>query len=29
VAVGRLALDPALKPGEWRDLTDDELEMLK
>lgn len=28
VAVGRLALDPALKPGDWRDLTDAELEML-
>lgn len=29
VAVGRLALDPALKPGEWRDLSKAELELLK
>ena len=29
VAVGRLALDPALAPGEWRDLTPEELELLK
>lgn len=29
VAVGRLALDAALKPGEWRDLTPAELELLK
>ena len=29
VAVGRLALDPALAPGEWRDLTSEELELLK
>ena len=29
VAVGRLALDPALDPGEWRDLTPEELELLK
>ena len=28
VAVGRLRLDPALAPGEWRDLTPDELELL-
>ena len=29
VAVGRLALDSALAPGEWRDLTPEELELLK
>ena len=29
VAVGRLALDTALAPGEWRDLTPEELELLK
>ena len=29
VAVGRLVLDPALAPGEWRDLTPEELELLK
>ncbi len=28
VAVGRLRLDPALAPGEWRDLTDEELGLL-
>ena len=28
VAVGRLALDPALAPGEWRDLTPEELSLL-
>lgn len=28
VAVGRLKLDPALKPGEWRDLTAAELALL-
>jgi len=25
VAVGRVTLDPALAPGQWRDLTDLEL----
>ena len=29
VAVGSLRLDPALKPGEWRDLTSAELELLQ
>jgi len=29
VAVGRLALDPALRPGDWRDLAPEELELLK
>lgn len=28
VAVGSLCLDPALRPGEWRDLRDDELRLL-
>jgi 16S rRNA pseudouridine516 synthase len=28
VAVGRLRLDPALAPGEWRDLTEEELSLL-
>ena len=28
VAVGRLALDPGLKPGEWRDLTREEIDGL-
>ena len=28
VAVGRLRLDPSLAPGEWRDLTPGELELL-
>ena len=28
VAVGRLSLDPALAPGEWRDLTSEELKLL-
>ena len=28
VAVGRLALDPALAPGEWRDLAPEELALL-
>ncbi len=28
VAVGALRLDPALAPGEWRDLTDEELRLL-
>ena len=25
MAIGSLALDPELKPGEWRELTDDEV----
>lgn len=29
VAVGTLKLDPALQPGEWRDLTENELAELK
>ena len=29
VAVGSLRLDPMLRPGEWRDLTDDELQQLR
>ena len=29
VAVGRLPLDASLRPGDWRDLTPDELELLK
>ena len=29
VAVGRLELDRRLRPGEWRDLTAQELELLK
>ena len=28
VAVGSLRLDPMLRPGEWRDLTDEELKLL-
>lgn len=28
VAVGSLRLDPMLRPGEWRDLTDEELKSL-
>ena len=28
VAVGGLRLDPALKPGEWRDLTPEELDRI-
>lgn len=28
VAVGKVALDPSLKPGEWRDLTPEELALL-
>ena len=26
MAIGSLALDPELKPGEWRELTDDEVD---
>lgn len=29
VAVGSLRLDPMLRPGEWRDLTDEELALLR
>ena len=29
VAVGSLRLDPMLRPGEWRDLTDEELGLLR
>ena len=29
IAVGRLSLDPALAPGEWRDLTSEELSLLR
>ena len=29
VAVGSLRLDPMLRPGEWRDLTDEELVLLR
>ena len=29
IAIGRLALDPALAPGEWRLLTADEIEILQ
>lgn len=29
VAMGRLELDPSLAPGEYRPLTDDEIELLK
>ena len=29
VAVGSLRLDPMLRPGEWRDLTDGELGLLR
>lgn len=29
VAVGSLCLDPKLRPGEWRDLTDEELVLLR
>ena len=29
VAVGRFQLPPDLKPGEWRDLTDDEIKALR
>lgn len=29
MAIGALALDPALKPGEWRELTDDEVALLE
>lgn len=29
VAVGSLRLDPKLRPGEWRDLTDEELVLLR
>lgn len=28
IAVGSLRLDPMLRPGEWRDLTDEELKLL-
>ena len=29
MAIGALALDPELKPGEWRELTDDEVALLE
>ncbi len=29
MAIGSLALDPELKPGEWRELTDDEVALLE
>ena len=29
MAIGALALDPALKPGAWRELTDDEVALLE
>ena len=29
VRVGAFGLPPELKPGEWRDLTDDELKQLR
>ena len=29
VAVGSLRLDPMLRPGEWRELTDEELALLR
>ena len=29
MAIGALALDPALKPGAWRELTDDEAALLE
>lgn len=29
MAIGSLALDPELKPGEWRELTDDEGALLE
>jgi 16S rRNA pseudouridine516 synthase len=29
VQISRLRLDESLNPGEWRDLTDAELELLK
>jgi 16S rRNA pseudouridine516 synthase len=29
VAMGPLLLDPGLAPGEWRELTDEETELLR
>ena len=29
MAIGSLALDPELKPGEWRELTDEEVALLE
>ena len=29
MAIGSLMLDPALAPGEWRELTDDEVVQLE
>lgn len=29
MVIGSLALDPELKPGEWRELTDDEVTLLE
>ena len=29
VSIGELKLDEALKPGEYRNLTEEELELLK
>ena len=29
LAIGALALDPSLSPGEWRELTEDEVQLLE
>ena len=29
MAIGRLMLDGALKPGEWRELTEEEVALLE
>jgi 16S rRNA pseudouridine516 synthase len=29
VSMGPLLLDPALAPGEWRELTEDEVDSLR